>query len=580
MDAMRQQLRAREGSLREEGARLAGIVATQQDVALADLDMRVIMPLIATRARTLTGADGAVVELVEGDELVYHAVAGTMEGYLGTRLPRDGTLSGLAVRTGETLHCVDTATDPRTDSALCRRLGIGSMVVVPLRHGGRDVGVLKVLSSATHAFDERTVQTLQLVAGVLGAALGQGAAFAAVHASEERFRSVTESAHDAIVVADSRGVIVSWNAGARAIFGYQDDEVLGQPVTILLSEAYRAAHQRGVERLAARGTSRVMGQTLSLEGQRKDGAVFPLESSLATWTTAEGVFYSGIMRDVTERRQAENRLAATARTLEAKTREQEALIYTMSHDLKAPLVSLQGMAGVLLEDYADQLDHEARRYLDRIAANARKMQLLIDELLELSRVGRDAAETTPVALDAVVAAATEQLGHTLAARGAEVRVEGPLPRVPANATRLAQVFTNLIHNAIMYTPADRAPRVTIAARAAGDCWEISVHDNGVGILAAFHDKIFQVFQRLPEGKSLNPGGSGAGLAIVARVVEAHGGRIWLESVEEQGTTFYFTLPTGAAAGAGRPPHTAPSRHAAPALTNHDTLRTDAERVRP
>jgi signal transduction histidine kinase len=251
----------------------------------------------------------------------------------------------------------------------------------------------------------------------------------------------------------------------------------------------------------------------------------------------------------------------------------------MSHDLKAPLVSLQGMAGVLLEDYADQLDHEARRYLDRIAANARKMQLLIDELLELSRVGRDAAETTPVALDAVVAAATEQLGHTLAARGAEVRVEGPLPRVPANATRLAQVFTNLIHNAIMYTPADRAPRVTIAARAAGDCWEIGVHDNGVGIPAAFHAKIFQVFQRLPEGKSLNPGGSGAGLAIVARVVEAHGGRIWLESVKEQGTTFYFTLPTGAAAGDGRPPHTAPSRHAAPVLTNHDTLRTDAERVR-
>jgi signal transduction histidine kinase len=107
------------------------------------------------------------------------------------------------------------------------------------------------------------------------------------------------------------------------------------------------------------------------------------------------------------------------------------------------------------------------------------------------------------------------------------------------------------------------PRVTIAARAAGDCWEISVHDNGVGITAAFHEKIFQVFQRLPDGTSLNPGGSGAGLAIAARVVEAHGGRIWLESVEEQGTTFYFTLPTGAPAGDARPSHTAPSRRAMP-----------------
>ncbi len=267
----------------------------------------------------------------------------------------------------------------------------------------------------------------------------------------------------------------------------------------------------------------------------------------------EGPLLVRVLRYACERQQAEGRLAATVRALEAKTREQEAFIYTMSHDLKAPLISLHGMATVLIEDYADHLDPTGHQYLDRIAANAQKMQALIDELLALSRVGRDTAATTVVDLGAVVRTVTSQLAHSLAARGAEVQVEGSLPFVTANPTRLAQVFTNLIDNAVTYTPADRAPRVTIAARARGEHWEISVRDNGVGIPVAFHDKIFQVFQRLPDGKHLNPGGSGVGLAIVARVVETHGGRMWVESVEGQGTTVSFTLLKQADATAPAPP---------------------------
>lgn len=277
-------------------------------------------------------------------------------------------------------------------------------------------------------------------------------------------------------------------------------------------------------------------ETLALAGVR-DGAQDYLVKGCV-----EGALLVRALRYAWERQQAADRLRATTRALEAKTREQEATIYTMSHDLKAPLVSLHGMAELLVEDYGARLEPAARQYLDRIAANARKMRALIDELLELSRVGRDPGAPTSVDLGAVVATVTDQLGHSLAARGAEVRVEGFLPRVLANPTRLGQVFTNLIDNAVAYTSPDRAPRVVITARAQGDCWEIRVRDNGVGIPAAFHDKIFQVFQRLPDGKRLNPGGSGAGLAIVVRIVETHGGRIWLESAEGRGTTVFFTLP--------------------------------------
>lgn len=242
-------------------------------------------------------------------------------------------------------------------------------------------------------------------------------------------------------------------------------------------------------------------------------------------------------------------LAARTRLLEDKTHEQEVFIYTVAHDLKAPLVSLQGLTSILAADYSDRLDDAGRRYLERIAANAEKLQGLLRDLLEISRVGRVDVDQQAVDLGAVVASVIEQLRHSLEARAATVTVEGTLPTVWANPTRLAQVLTNLIDNAIKYTPPERAPRITIRATEQAAEWQIAVADNGIGIPAAMRERVFGVFQRLPEAKQLNPSGSGVGLAIVARIIATHGGRCWLESEEGAGTVFYFTLP--------RPPASAP-----------------------
>ncbi len=156
----------------------------------------------------------------------------------------------------------------------------------------------------------------------------------------------------------------------------------------------------------------------------------------------------------------------------------------------------------------------------------------------------------PTERSLTVAQVAEQLQQTLAARGAEIRVAGALPTVRGNRTRLAQVFANLIDNAVKYTPPERDPVVGVGAVDRADAWELAVRDNGVGIPAAYREKAFGLFQRLPAGKALNPGGSGAGLAIVARIVEAHGGRCWVESDEGAGTTVRFTLPKGGTGGAG------------------------------
>ncbi len=255
----------------------------------------------------------------------------------------------------------------------------------------------------------------------------------------------------------------------------------------------------------------------------------------------EGDLLVRALRYAIERKRAEDRLSA-------KTREQEAFIYTVSHDLKAPLLSIQGMAGAIVEDYGDTLDPTARRYVDRIAANADKMQGLLRDLLELSRIGRVDLECEDVDLGTVVDLVTAQLDHTLRARGATVRVDGALPVVDANPTRMAQLFLNLIGNAVAYTPPDRVPLVTLRADDTGDRWEITVRDNGVGIPRAFHDKVLGIFQRLPDGRRLNPGGTGVGLAIVARVVEARGGELWFDSDEGVGTTVHATLPKRAAVG--------------------------------
>jgi len=188
------------------------------------------------------------------------------------------------------------------------------------------------------------------------------------------------------------------------------------------------------------------------------------------------------------------------------------------------------------------LGPDGRRYLERIVANADKMQALLADLLELSRIGRVDDEYGPVDLATVIGDVTEQLHHTLAVRGARIEVAPALPVVYACSKRLAQVFTNLIDNAVTYTPEEHVPLVRVTARDEGGAWDIEVRDNGVGIPLPFHDKVLRIFQRLPAGKALNPGGTGVGLAIVDRIIETHGGRVWIESERGTGTAFHVTLP--------------------------------------
>ncbi len=386
---------------------------------------------------------------------------------------------------------------------------------------------------------ERSRDELGVLARAFNAmATAIGAQDARLRASEARFRSVTESAHDAIIAADSRGTILSWNAGARTIFGYEADDVVGQPLTVLMPERYHAAHQHGLERLAATGVSRLIGQTVELLGRRKDGSEFPLELALSTWSTQEGHLYSGIIRDISARKQAEQALEERNRDLARANAELEAFSYSVSHDLRAPLRAMDGFSRILLDEHAPHLPPDAQRYVQLVRNGAQQMGALIDDLLTFSRLSRQPLAKQMVAPADLVRRALDDLRSEQDGRCIDI-VLGALAPCRADPALLKQVWLNLLANALKFTGQRPAARIEIGCHQENGHPVYSVRDNGVGFDMRYAHKLFGVFQRLHRAEEYE--GTGVGLAIVERIVHRHGGAVWAEAEVGKGATFYFTL---------------------------------------
>jgi light-regulated signal transduction histidine kinase (bacteriophytochrome) len=228
----------------------------------------------------------------------------------------------------------------------------------------------------------------------------------------------------------------------------------------------------------------------------------------------------------------------TAKELEQSNRELQDFAFVLSHDLQEPLRSIVGFSKLLQERAGSSLDEESLRYLDVVQRSGRKLQALIKDLLSYARLGRDDWEKSPVDLSSVCGAAIEQLQSAIQEAGAEVTCD-KLPVVRGDSAQLSLVFQNLVGNAIKYR-GERAPVVHVSADRGVSGWEVSVRDNGLGIAPEFHQKIFEVFERLHSYERIP--GTGMGLAICKKIVERHGGQISVESEPGEGSTFRFTIP--------------------------------------
>lgn len=368
-------------------------------------------------------------------------------------------------------------------------------------------------------------------------------ALEALRGSEMKFRSVAESTVDAIVSIDTHDRIIYWNPGAAKIFGYTEDEVIGRPVTALIPERLREAHRKGLERFRVTGNRVLIGRVVEVQALRKDGTEFDVELSLSTWTTGEGRFFSGIIRDISDRKEAQR--ALEQRTLEARERsaELESLIQMVAHDLKSPVIAIVGLVRALKSNLGKgPMDARTELILQQLTGAGTSMESFLRDLLDGLVSDQSAPERAPVALDATIRAIVNQQSALLNEKRITVRVESAstIPPVYADERRVKQVIDNILGNAIRHMGEKPDPLIRIEVAEQDGLVLTRIADNGRGIPAEYRDRVFDRFFRVP--KSGPSGGTGLGLAIARKIIESHGGTIWVESEEGQGATFSFTLP--------------------------------------
>ena len=349
--------------------------------------------------------------------------------------------------------------------------------------------------------------------------------------AEEQFRLVVESTPNAMVLVNNEGFITLINNQTEKLFGYERNELIGNKLEILIPERFHHQHPDHRNVFFKNPKTRSMGVGRELFALRKNGTEIQVEIGLNPIETAKGNMVLASIIDITERKIQEA-------TLRKQNKELEQFAYIASHDLQEPLRTVSNYMRVFEEEYADLLDDNARRYIQSVDNATKRMSILVKSLLDFSRLGIN-KKLVYVDCKKLVDEVIADLDTMIKASKAIIEV-AEMPYMNVYETEMRQVFQNLITNAIKFQKKDIQPNIKISSEKMNEKYKFSVSDNGIGIAPVHFERVFDIFQRLHTNEKYE--GNGIGLANCKKIVQLHEGEIWIESIQEEGTVFHFTIP--------------------------------------
>lgn len=384
--------------------------------------------------------------------------------------------------------------------------------------------------------------TLLPVKNILGKVISASATVREIgkrKGTEAMLAAVVDNAIDGLISIDGRGNVESFNRSCQKIFDYSEEEVIGRNIRMLMPEPYHGEYDGHLLSFNRSGEAALPGtSTREVSGRRKDGSVFPMEFSVSAFQLSGTRHFSGIIRDITDKKKAEAEAVDYTRALLQSNQALDEFAYAASHDLKAPLRVIDNASRWLEEDLAEHLTGDMRENMQLLRGRVKRMEKLLDDLLAYSRIGRktDAEFAEAVSGDDLM---QDVLALVPRVPGFTIAVSPSFADIKISRMPLQQILANLVGNAIKHH--DRADgRISVSVEPGDPMLAFSVADDGPGIAPQFHDRIFSMFQTLKPRDQVE--GSGMGLAMVRKYVEVFGGSIWIESAEGRGSTFKFTWP--------------------------------------
>ncbi len=361
--------------------------------------------------------------------------------------------------------------------------------------------------------------------------------------AEERFRSLGQSISDAIISIDNNGKIIFWNNGSHKMFGYNENEVVGKDLTMLMPDRYKEFHKEGLARFLSK-RSDILGKTVEMHGLRKDGSEFPIELSLSTWKDGKSIFFGSIIRDITERKHMEEIHIENERLISANNAKSDFLTI-MSHELRTPLNSIIGFSQLLKKKKNATLTVKQEQYVDNVLTNGINLLALIDDILDLSFIeaGKIKLNKETISVKKTINEIINLMDYKANEQNITLKAEfdPEFETVEVDIQRFKQILQNLLNNAVKFSKKEGGI-VTIIAKKEENNALFSVVDTGIGIKDEDMAKLFHTFSQVDSGSSRKYGGTGLGLVISKHLAQLHGGKITVKSKFAEGSMFTLILP--------------------------------------